>query len=233
MKNLLLIPSKRPQRLDTCLDSVVRNSVCSRTMVIISREDIEPYSDVIKKFSGSVDFLVTDKWTCPDKLNLACDNFGKDHEHVSFIGDDCVVTTPKWDEICINYIKDKFGGMGVVSPGEPSWGRNYDDLPLHWMQSTNFWSTVGYFVHRGMKHCYVDNLIRDFARSIGSYSKISECIIEHHHPNHGFNNDDVYDLGEKLHCEEDKKTYLQYINSREFKEVLGRLQKEKNVQRSL
>ena len=233
MKNLLIIPShKRPNKLQTCLDSVLKNSSCSDIFVILNHEDAESYSNIIKKYAiANVRFMFTNKNTCPDKLNHVCDLYGENYDFVSFIGDDCVVTTPNWDAICANYINNHFSGLGVVSPSEPSWGRNYDDLPLHWMQSKSFWKTVGYFVHRGMKHCYVDNIIRDFAKSIDGYAKIPACIVEHHHPNHGFENDEVYDEGEKKHCEDDKRVYNQFLNSPEYFETLKRLQEAKiNVQ---
>jgi hypothetical protein len=232
MKNLILIPSyKRPERLKTCLDSVIPNSVCSDIFILLHTSDVNSYSNVIEEYEPkNVHFVVSEASSCPDKLNVGCDVFGQNYEYTSFIGDDCVVTTPKWDEICVNHIEKKFKGFGVVSPSEPSWGRNYDDLPLHWMQSKLFWSTVGYFVHRKMQHCYVDNLIRDFAKSVNSYAKLSNCIIEHHHPNHGYAGDEVYDMGEKMHCEEDKNIYFEYVNSSEYTEILERL---KNVQRSL
>ena len=233
-ENLLLIPTcKRPERLARCLDSVVKNSTCSRIMVIFYTEDDSDYSKIFEMFSDKVEFTTTDLNSCPSKLNQACDRFGRQHDHVSFIGDDCVITTPKWDEICVRHIQDNFDGLGVVSPCEPSWGRNYDDLPLHWMQSTSFWTTVGYYVHRGMKHCYVDNLIREFAKSIDAYAKIPNCIIEHHHPNHGFQNDEVYDIGEKKHCENDKIIYHEYLGSSEYREIINRLREKKSVQRPL
>ena len=233
MKNLILIPShKRPNRLRTCLDSVISNSTSSDAFVILNTSDHKTYSEVIEEYeSKGVGFVITEANTCPEKLNISCDVFGRNYEYVSFIGDDCVVTTPRWDEICMNHVRENFGGFGVVSPGEPPWGRNYDDLPLHWMQSTSFWSTVGYYVHREMKHCYVDNLIRDFAKSVNSYAKLNHCIIEHHHPNHGHASDEVYEMGEKSHCENDKKIYLEYINSQEYSDILVKLKEVKrNVQ---
>ena len=235
MKNLILIPSyKRPGRLKTCLNSVLANSVCSDILVLLHTSDMNLYLDVIEEYEPkNVQFAISESMTCPEKLNLGCDVFGANHEYTSFIGDDCVVVTPRWDEICVNHIEQNFNGLGVVSPSEPNWGRNYDDLPLHWTQSRTFWSTVGYYVHREMKHCYVDNLIRDFAKSIHSYAKLQNCIIEHHHPNHGFQNDEVYDMGERKHCEDDKMIYFDYIDSQEYREILQRLKEEKNVQRSL
>lgn len=232
MKNLLLIPShKRPERLNACLGSVLQHSVCSEIFVLLHTSDLESYTKVIEEHEPKgVSFLVSEACTCPGKLNLGCDLLGENYENTTFIGDDCIVTTPRWDETCVNHIERNFGGLGVVSPSEPHWGRNYDDLPLHWMQSRSFWTTVGYFVHRGMKHCYVDNLIREFAKSIGSYAKLSDCIVEHHHPNHGFSGDEVYEMGEKKHCEDDKRTYLEYLNSTEYNEILSRLREKRNVQ---
>jgi len=235
MKNLLLIPSyKRPKRLSTCLDSVLANSVCSDVFVLLHVSDVGSYSKIMDEYEPrNVNFVVSEASSCPEKLNVGCDVFGVNYEYTSFIGDDCVVVTPRWDEICVNHIESNFNGLGVVSPSEPHWGRNYDDLPLHWMQSKSFWSTVSYFVHREMKHCYVDNLIRDFAKSINSYAKLSNCIIEHHHPNHGYENDEVYEIGEKMHCEDDKKTYYEYINSPQYTEIIEKLKEAKNVQRPL
>lgn len=232
MKNLILVPSyKRPDRLKICLNSILANSVVSETLVLLHTSDMNSYSNLIEEYEPKgVQFAISEVMTCPEKLNLGCDVFGVNYDYVSFVGDDCVVSTPKWDEICVNYIEQHFNGMGVVSPSEPEWGRNYDDLPLHWMQSKSFWSTVGYYVHREMNHCYVDNLIRDFAKSINSYAKLQNCIIEHHHPNHGFQNDEVYDMGEKKHCEEDKTIYFEYINSQEYHDILQRLKEAKNVQ---
>jgi hypothetical protein len=232
MKNLILIPSyKRPDRLKTCLNSVLANSVVSDISVLLHTSDMNTYSSVIEEYEPKgVQFVISEAMTCPEKLNLGCDVFGVNYEYTSFIGDDCVVSTPRWDEICVNYIEQNFNGLGVVSPSEPEWGRNYDDLPLHWMQSKSFWSTVSYYVHRGMNHCYVDNLIRDFANSINSYAKLQNCIIEHHHPNHGFENDEVYDMGEKKHCEDDKLIYFDYINSQEYLDILQKLKEAKNVQ---
>lgn len=235
MKNLILIPSyKRPDRLKTCLNSVLTNSVVSDISVLLHTSDMNTYSSVIEEYEPKgVQFVISEAMTCPEKLNLGCDVFGVNYDYTSFIGDDCVVSTPRWDEICVNYIEQNFNGLGVVSPSEPEWGRNYDDLPLHWMQSKSFWSTVGCYVHRGMNHCYVDNLIRDFANSINSYAKLQNCIIEHRHPNHGFENDEVYDMGEKKHCEDDKAVYFDYINSQEYLDILQKLKEAKNVQRPL
>jgi glycosyltransferase involved in cell wall biosynthesis len=234
-KNLILIPSyKRPEKLKTCLNSILSNSVCSDAIVILNASDVNNYSETIEEYhSKNIRFMITEANSCPEKLNLACDTYGKDYEYTSFIGDDCVVITPRWDEMCIEHIERNFNGIGVVSPSEPSWGRNYDDLPLHWVQSRSFWTTVGSFVHREMKHCYVDNLIRDFANSIESYAKLSNCIIEHHHPNHGFASDEVYELGEKSHCDNDKKIYYEYINSSDCLNTLNRLKEVKNVHRPL
>lgn len=229
---MIIVPSyKRPEKLKSCLDSILQHSVCSDVYVVLNINDESSYSNLMDCYDPKgINFIVSEASNCPEKLNVACDVFGGTYENVSFIGDDCVVTSPAWDAMCIDHIQQNFNGLGVVSPSEPEWGRNYDDLPLHWVQSTSFWKTVGYYVHREMKHCYVDNLIRDFAKSINSYAKLSNCVIEHHHPNHGFENDEVYDMGEKKHCEDDKAVYFDYINSPEYFKIIKRLQEKKNVQ---
>ena len=60
-ENLLLIPTyKRPKRLARCLDSVVKNSSCSRIMVIFHTEDDSDYSNIFEMFSDKVEFTTTD-----------------------------------------------------------------------------------------------------------------------------------------------------------------------------
>jgi hypothetical protein len=230
MKNLLLIPSHgRPERLRTCLDSVWKNSRNTKTLVILHESQFDLYLPIQKDCreliaENETEFIYTENVGLVDRLTLGSTIYGKHYDYVSFIGDDCIVATKYWDQICMDYIEENFNGFGVVSPGEPQWGRN-DQIPLHWMQSTSFWKTVGYFVNPILKHCYIDNHIMDLANSVGRYSKIWDCIVEHHHPNFGHPSDETYNLGETTHCNEDKIRYMTIMNSPEYQETIDRLRR--------
>jgi hypothetical protein len=229
-KNLLLIPSHgRPERLRTCLDSVWKNSRNTKTLVILHESQFDIYLPIQKDCRESIarnetEFIYTENVGLVDRLTLGSKTYGKNYDYVSFIGDDCVVATKYWDQICMDYIEEKFNGFGVVSPGEPAWGRN-DQIPLHWMQSTSFWKTVGYFVNPILKHCFIDNHILDLASSVGRYSKIWDCIVEHHHYNFGHPSDETYNIGESTHFHEDGIRYMAIINSKEYRETLERLKR--------
>jgi hypothetical protein len=229
-RNLLLIPSHgRPERLRTCLNSVWKNSTNTKTLVILHETQFEMYlpfqKDSIESIAkNETEFIYTQHIGLVDRLTIGSTVFGKYYDYVSFIGDDCVVATGNWDQICINYIEENFGGFGVVSPGEPEWGRT-DELPLHWMQSTSFWKTVGYFVHPSFKHCWIDNHLLDLAKSVGRYAKLNNCIVEHHHRNFGHPSDENYILGEGTHFWQDQIRYNELKNSQEYQETLERLKR--------
>jgi hypothetical protein len=67
MKNLILIPSyKRPERLKTCLDSVIANSVCSDVFVLLHTSDVDSYSQLIEEYEPkNVQFAIRKQMTCP------------------------------------------------------------------------------------------------------------------------------------------------------------------------
>ena len=226
MKNLIIIPTlDRVDELERCLNSVKAKSTCSDVIVAVDY-------DQVKKFSMRSDvywrvFREDEKRNCVNKINtVAMDNIDK-YDFITFVGDDCIVTTEEWDRKLCSVIEKDFHGMGMVSPGEPEWGRQ-DDLPLHWMVSSNMIRAIGYFVNTIFNHNYVDNDLHQYAMSINSYRKVRDVIVEHHHPNHGKSEVDLtYVMGERTWKDIDEQTYNEYLVSEDRAERSKKLYQEK------
>jgi len=226
MKNLIIIPTlDRVDELERCLNSVKEKSTCSDVIVAVDYDQVENFSmrsDVYWRI-----FREDEKRNCVNKVNtVAMENLDR-YDYITFLGDDCIIDTHSWDQKLVDVIETEFYGMGVVSPGEPEWGRQ-DDLPLHWMVSSNMVRAIGYYENTIFIHNYVDNDIHEFGKSINSYKKVRDVIVEHHHPNHGKSEvDNTYELGERTWKDIDEQTYNEYLVSEDRAERSKRLYQEK------
>ena len=124
--------------------------------------------------------------------------YGITNESYFLTGADDLAFRPDWFQAA-RRVMDTINGGGVVGINDL-----LNPAGTHFVISRNYVQTIGGCVdgpgivcHEGYRHAYVDDEIRETARSRGRYAYAKESVIEHLHPGLGKSpHDETYRIGE-------------------------------------
>lgn len=100
---------------------------------------------------------------------------------IGFIGDDHRFRTSRWDEIFVDLLRERNGGMVYGNDGN----RRDGDIPTQIVMSSVIVKTLGWMALPSCHHLYVDNVWRVLGDEVGRLFYMPDVIIEHLHPAFG------------------------------------------------
>jgi hypothetical protein len=112
-------------------------------------------------------------------LNSIAVKIANSYSVVSFMGDDHLPRTPRWDQRMMDALIDRPG----VAYGNDLMQRAA--LPTSVFMTSDIIQTLGYMAPPQLHHLFIDNSWRDWGEGIGSFHYLDDVVIEHLHPQAG------------------------------------------------
>ena len=122
-------------------------------------------------------------------------------------GDDCVPRTHGWDAKMLATLDD-LGGSGWVYPDD----KRRNDVPEHWMCSSDVVKALGWFANPVLGHFYLDNTIAELGKRSGLIRWCPEAVVEHLHYSvaKDVEHDEVYVSTEEMFGESDLQAFQEW-----------------------
>ena len=95
---------------------------------------------------------------------------------MTWIADDCVIRTPGFDRIMLAALED-IGGSGWIYPDD----KRRNDVPEHWMCSSDVVRELGWFANPAVSHYYLDNSVAELGKRSGLIRYCPQAVVEHLH----------------------------------------------------
>lgn len=222
--NLVLIPSRsRPNNVARLVETLKKNSRISDILVVLDGDDPIEYPPI----EGVMYETFTPRLYTVAKINAAANLYVDKYETITFMGDDQVVHTEKWDLILYEPLELK--GYGISYGDDGFQGSN---IGTSVMMTTNIIKCLGFMGLPTLVHLYVDNFWRHIGHGIKSYWYFPQVQWEHlHYLNNKAEIDDVYRFGNSPErYEQDGKAYDEWLASQaghDIVKLLKKLQGEK------
>ena len=171
--NLVIIPSRsRPNNIDRIVKSLKRNSHISDILVVLDGDDPIPYQHL----QGVMYETFTPRLFTVPKINRAANIYADQYETITFLGDDQVIHTPRWDVILNEPLQWK--GYGI-SYGDD--GFQGERMCTSVMMTTNIIKALGHMGLPTLKHLYVDNFWMTIGQELESFWYFPYVSWEHLH----------------------------------------------------
>ena len=150
------------------------------------------------------------------KLNKTAMAMTDAYDVLMWLGDDCVPETPGWDRIMLDALED-LGGSGWVYPDD----KRRNDVPEHWMVSSDVVQALGWFAPPHVQHFYCDNIIAELGKRSGLIRWCPEAVVRHEHysVNRKTRRDRLYSQTEKKFGASDLKAFQEWLGNQAKNEV--------------
>jgi hypothetical protein len=141
------------------------------------------------------------------KLNKTALAMADMYPVLMWLADDCVPVTPGWDRILLATLDD-LGGSGWVYPDD----KRRNDVPEHWMCSSDVVKALGWFANPAVNHFYLDNSIAELGKRSGLIRWCPQAVVEHLHYSvaPGVEHDATYKSTEEMFGESDLKAFHEW-----------------------
>lgn len=172
--NLVLVPTRgRPERAFALITSLKDTSTVSDILLVLDHDDEKlgeyrsiPVPHIIYE---PREYLV-------GKLNRAALQFADKYETITFLADDQLLKTDKWDKKLKAHIDKK--GYGIAYGDDTIQGER---VPTSAMISTNIIKNLGWMALPTSKHLYIDNTWKIIGQALEALYYDPEVVWEHHH----------------------------------------------------
>lgn len=174
-------------------------------LVFITDGDDDTYEGM--DWGAATQAVLTPRDTTVGKINRVADACVNDYDALMYIGDDHLFSTPHWDTILLNKLRD-MGGTGMVYGDD----KRRTDIPETILISSDIVKTLGYFMNPAMQHYYVDNVWSDLGKRSGLLRFCPEVVLQHLHyqvsPETEY--DDLYKYAERNFGVPDLQAYREW-----------------------
>jgi hypothetical protein len=150
------------------------------------------------------------------KLNKTAMAMADLYPVLMWLADDCVPETPAWDRIMLATLEE-LGGSGWVYPDD----KRRNDVPEHWMCSSDVAKTLGWFAPPYVSHFYCDNIIADVGKRAGLIRWCPQAVIRHEHYSvaKDVEHDEVYQSTEEKFGAADLAAFQEWRSNQASNEV--------------
>ena len=111
------------------------------------------------------------------KLNKTALAMADLYRVIAWFGDDCVPRTQGWDRLMLDLLDGEMGGTGWVYADD----KRRQDVPEHWMCSSDIVKELGWYANPLLDHFYIDNVIAELGKRSGLIRFCPEAVVEHMH----------------------------------------------------
>ena len=210
--NLVIIPTRsRPQKARDAAQAVIDNSYISDVMLGLDDDDAQAYLD--DKIKGVL-YEVNPRLKMNGTLNLLATKYADKYETITFMGDDHMVRTKRWDEKLFKSIDKR--GYGLDYGNDLFQGQN---LATAVMMSTNIIKALGFMAPKKLIHLYMDNFWMALGQILDCMDYRHDVIIEHMHYINGKSEADAqyHEVNSSEVGNHDAEEFRRYVNE-EMKE---------------
>jgi hypothetical protein len=211
---LVMVPTRgRRAQCERFLASFSETSTCSDLLFILDPDDPSyegmDWGEATTAVLDPRDYLA-------GKLNKTAMAMADLYPVLMWLGDDCVPETPGWDRIMLATLED-LGGSGWVYPDD----KRRNDVPEHWMVSSDVVQALGWFANPVLNHFYIDNSVAELGKRAGLIRWCPEAVIEHRHYSvtSKTRRDRVYSQTEKKFGASDLAAFQEWRGDRASNEV--------------
>lgn len=150
------------------------------------------------------------------KLNKTAMAMTDLYKVLMWTGDDVAFRTQAWDKILLAALED-LGGSGWVYPDD----KRRNDVPEHWMVSSDVVKALGWFANPKLDHFYLDNSIAELGKRSGLIRWCPQAVVEHLHYSvaKGVEHDAVYQSTEDKFGASDLQAFHEWRSSQAANEV--------------
>lgn len=145
------------------------------------------------------------------KLNKTAVAMADVYDVIAWFGDDCVFRppaedgTPPWDQAMLGMLAE-MGGTGWVYADD----KRRNDVPEHWMCSSDIIRELGWYACPRMSHYLIDNVVAELGKRSGLIRYCPQAVVEHMHYSvaPGTERDEVYQSTEEMFGAADHQAFL-------------------------
>ena len=172
--NLVLVPTRgRPERAFALITSLKDTSTVSDILLVLDHDDekLDQYRSI-----PIPHIIYEPREYLVGKLNRAALQFADKYETITFLADDQLLKTDKWDKKLKAHIDKK--GYGIAYGDDTIQGER---VPTSAMISTNIIKNLGWMALPTSKHLYIDNTWKIIGQALEALYYDPEVVWEHHH----------------------------------------------------
>lgn len=158
------------------------------------------------ELEGTLLEIIPEQMNVVKKINYLSKRYVDKYDYIHFMGDDCVFTAPKWEDIYLEHAEGK--EYAVFYPDDTIQG---EKLPTHPFMSTNIIKKLGFMGPECLNHMFVDNFWKEVGNHLECLKYFPEIVLEHRHPAKGYKRDEVYRKNNSYYLQ-DRRKYNEYIN---------------------
>jgi hypothetical protein len=202
---LVMVPTRgRREQCERLLETFTATATCADLLFILDPDDAA-YEGMA--WGEAATCVLEPREYLSGKLNKTGMAMADVYPFLMWVGDDVAFRTPDWDRILLDALKD-LGGHGWVYPDD----KRRNDVPEHWMVSSDVVKTLGWFANPVLSHYCLDNSIAELGKRAGLIRWCPEAVVEHLHYSiaPGVEHDETYRSTEEMFGESDLKAFHQW-----------------------
>jgi hypothetical protein len=216
--NLVIIPTRsRPANAERAVRSIQKHSRISDIVLGLDTDDEHNYPRL-----DGVMYEVGDRSMMIGTLNKIANKYAGDYDFITFLGDDNIINTDKWDVILSNTLR--IVGGGLTYGDDLLQGKK---LPTSVMMSSEIIRCLGYMVPPTFTHLWADNFWRKLGDRLNRLYYNPKVNWEHlHYVNKKAEKDELYaEVNSDEMYKKDREAYLTYCIE-QLDSDIEKLQKE-------
>ena len=145
---LVMVPTRgRRAQCERLLEAFTATASPDTDLLFITDPDDESYEGMDWRAAGLA--VLEPREYLTGKLNKTAMAMADLYPVLMWLGDDCVPETPGWDQIMLATLAE-LGGSGWVYPDD----KRRNDVPEHYMVSSDVVKTLGWFANPAVQHYY-------------------------------------------------------------------------------
>ena len=212
---LVIVPTRgRRGQCERLLKSFTETATCADLLFVTDPDDAETYAGMDWGLAAVAELAPREYLSA--KLNKTALAMTDVYDVLMWLGDDTVPVTPGWDKIMLAALED-LGGHGWIYPDD----RRRNDVPEHWMVSSDVVKALGWFANPHLNHFYLDNSIAELGKRAGLIRWCPQAVVEHLHYSvaKDVERDEVYQSTEEKFGDSDLKAFHEWRASQCANEV--------------
>lgn len=211
---LVMVPTRgRREQCENLLDNFTKTATCADLLFITDPDDTS-YAGM--DWGPATVATLEPREYLSGKLNTTGMAMADLYPVLAWMGDDCVPITPGWDKLLLDALED-LGGTGWVYPDD----KRRNDVPEHWMVSSDVVKALRWFANPAVNHFYLDNSIAELGKRAGLIRWCPEAVVEHRHYSitPGVEHDETYKSTEDMFGDSDLAAFQEWRTSQLANEV--------------
>ena len=211
---LVMVPTRgRREQCERLLETFTQTATCADLLFILDPDD--PACEGMEWGDAATAVLEPREYLA-GKLNRTGMAMAEAYPVLMWCGDDVAFRTPAWDKIMLAALAD-LGGSGWIYPDD----KRRNDIPEHYMVSSDVVKALGWFANPAVRHYYLDNSVAELGKRSGLIRWCPDAVVEHLHYSvaPGVERDETYRSAEDMFGQSDLAAFHEWRSVRAPNEV--------------